>query len=201
VSDASTVSDKTIMANTQVESQATSGRIRFATKLPSGRDINSEWVQESSKTAGVIQWCGAVRAEIVADQEEDRARAKRKAFESRQVSEATAARLATSPQGSGAARIVGPDSTPIIPTAPLSTISGGSAGQSLSSDPVAFIEQQVQMAQESVTRLRAAYLQTGELLSGAERSLAQWTAIRLSLGKSPQTPSSATTPTTSDGEA
>ena len=196
MTDAKQVGDKQIMQNTKVEAQPASGRIRFATTLPSGRKVESEWIKESSKTQGVLKWCEAVRAEIVADQEEAEAKTKRRLMEER---------------ASAPALIVPPGLSGTPPGGPATISSATSAAQNLSSDPVAFIEGQVQAAEASVQRWSFEAQRAQQELTLATNDLRQWQAIRASLlpptvatgissvqtGNSRLSTSDPTTPTTS----
>lgn len=177
----SEISDKSIMAATQVEAQPSSGRIRFVTKLPSGKELSSEWIQESDKTKGVLRWCEAVRTAVGEEQVEAEADRKKRVLASRD-----ARAVAAQPGFQGL-------SASLPPTlASLNT----PAGQSSMSDPAAFLTQAVQNAEQAEAHWRAAAATATANWQAALADLQKWKQIATSLNlqTTPTTPTP--TPTT-----
>lgn len=166
-------SDKEILAMTEVETQAASGRMRFTTTLPSGRKLESDWFQESSKTRWLLKWCGAVNEEIRRDAEEERAKLKRRVLEQRNQQA-----LAGVPSAG-----LGSDGMPHFPT--TSTESSTSAAPGLVSDPLAFLNQALDLAEKEAQRARQAAEQANKMLERAETNLKKWKAAHASLNIAP----------------
>src|SRR5690348_1917385 len=76
------IQDAEILKISKQETNDAGNRIRFLATLPSGREIHSEWLDPGQRREAMKAWLGAVRAEIVADEEETRLKAKRGALES-----------------------------------------------------------------------------------------------------------------------
>jgi len=166
----SEVSDKEIMESTMVGRQPATGRMQFSFTLPqSGREIKSEWFQESAKTQGVLRWCELVNQAIREDREEERARQKRLA------AERAAANVPSVVAPSGAAF---QGLTPgMIPTpSPMSAAPG------LSSDPRAYVHSQLEQARMDVRHWAGQAAGARENHLRAEEALKQWTAVAQSLG-------------------
>lgn len=182
MTEANEVSDKGIMAATNVERQDSSGRIRFTTALPDGSPLNSEWIQESDKTKGVLLWCEAVRQAIVNAGQEQEAQRKRRAQAAR------AARPPSLVDSSGAPIAPAPSST--ISTFPAATTGSPTSAASFStSDPVSFVTGMVAQAEANSARWEAEALRAGQEWRKALEDLKKWRHLRDSLVP-------ATTPTT-----
>lgn len=168
----SQISDKAIMAGTQVEAQQASGRIRFVTKLPSGKPLESEWLQESSKTQGVLRWCEAVRGAIVQDAAEQEEERKARVLASR------GARLV-------AASSQPPAIFPAMTELPAPSSSSNAALPSMS-DPAAFLTQAVKNAEQAEAHWRVQAATATANWQAALADLAKWRQIAQSLNL-PQT--------------
>lgn len=176
MTEANEISDKAIMAGTSVEAQPSSGRIRFVTKLPSGRALESEWVQESDKTKGVLRWCEAVKAEIVADSaaaEEERKQKVLTARKSRKV-------LAPAPT----AEQVSPLIFPSVVEPSAGTASDTTAAPNLVSDPSAFLDGSLKNAEAAEQYWREQFERAERELGKASANLKKWKLIKEALGTS-----------------
>lgn len=165
----SELSDKDIMARTTVERQAASGRLQLTFKLPiTGAELVRS-IQESSKASGITTWCATVNEAIRNERAEDRARQRK------------AAALARAPIA-----VVGSTSaTPVAIPGTTGTPSDTSAVQSLSSDPHAFVREQLAAAQLELTEA-AAHLAAAQLrLTAAQNRAVQWDSVARSLGLGP----------------
>lgn len=169
--EAQEISDKQVMNATKVEAQAASGRIRFITTLPSGRELSSEWIKESNKTQGVLKWCEAVRGAIVGDAEEEAAKTRRRLREQQQATSAPAL----------PAELALPSISPSLLGQRGSTGLATPAGQTLSSDPTAFLEQALAQAEQTEAFWRGEALKANANHSAAVAALQKWRQIKASL--------------------
>jgi hypothetical protein len=172
----SQVNDRSIMEATVIERQDSSGRIRFKTKLPSGRELESNWIQESDKTTAGIQWAEAVRGQIVADSSQAATRARRNLQETRAKAPA---RLVDS---SGQALS---SSVPAIPTMETSARPSVSSVQSPTSsalDPSAYVRVQYDTAHRRAEELAAQLQQLKFELEQVQKAESQWFGILTAMG-------------------
>lgn len=169
----SELSDKAILDLTEVETQAATGRMRFLTTLPSGRKLESEWFQESSKTRWLLKWCGAVNDQIRIDQQEEMAKQRRQASERK-----SQRALAGVPSAE-------PGSPLTFPSLGSGTESSTSAAPFLTSDPFAFLNQALDLAEQEAMRCRQEADAANKALERAETNLKKWKAAHASLNVAP----------------
>ncbi len=178
----SQINDKSIMEATIIERQDHSGRFRFKTTLPSGRPLESEWIQESDKSKAGILWAEAVRAQIVQDSSEASAKARRQLKELR-----TAQAAAPKP-------LVGVDGTPIqadsASVSPVAAVSGSpipatqgiSTIGDLSVDPSAYVRTQYLTAKRQAERWYAERERADREYGKAQAAMSQWEGILQAMG-------------------
>lgn len=171
------INDRSILEATVIERQAHSGRIHFKTKLPSGREIESNWIQESDKAKAGMQWIEAVRGQIVADSQEAAAQSRR------QLKEFKAAQPV-------APQFVGPDgqalassglSTPAAPPLPSQT-PAMSASAPTTADPTAYVRSQHAVARARLDALTAEKQRIAFDYAQAQKAEAQWFGLLQAMG-------------------
>lgn len=119
------------------------GNTQFKIKLPSGREINSEWLNPDNVKKALQPWVDAVRANIVGDAEEARLETKRRVQEAAQ-------------QRPSIVLPAGLDASPLPPTSPLggllsptfaaAPISSPVTAGSATSNPIEFVFQNLNAA-------------------------------------------------------
>jgi len=175
----SEVSDKEIMEATTIGRQPATGRMQFSYTLPlSGKEIKSEWFQESSKTQGVLRWCELVNQAIREEREEGRARQKRLAAERRAETLASAPSVVLPPG------VASPVPIPGMSTMPSPT----SVAQPLLSDPRAFVQTQLEQARTEAAQWAQQRATATDNWQRALEAVKQWTAVAQSLGISATSP-------------
>jgi hypothetical protein len=174
------INDRDIMDGTVIENQDHSGRIRFKTTLPSGRDLNSEWIQASDKTKAGILWVAAVRQQIVADSEESAARARR------ELKELKAAQPAV-PQ------FVGPDGSPLASSGLSTPVAAPSLSPTLAmlapaptslpaASPAAYVKAQYTAARQRLNELKEERERINFEYAEAVKVEAQWFGLLQAMG-------------------
>ena len=178
----SQINDRDILEATHVARQDHSGRIQFRTKLPSGRDLNSEWIQESDKTKAMVLWVEAVRGQIAQDSNEAAAKARRTLKELRAAQPAVprllgADGLAMGSSGSSTPAALLPQlqtaATPASPAVPVSGI-----------DPSQYVRVQYTTAAAREAELSEQVKQLNAELSMVRQQKAQWFGILTAMGVS-----------------
>jgi|SRR5579872_2180033 len=162
------INDRDIMKSTQIVEDA-HGRVQFRTTLPSGRALNSEWVQASDKSKAGILWAEAVRGQIVADAAEAAHKAKRDLKE----------RRAKAPP---VPKIVAPDGSQLSTAAP-SPITASSVPSPVSANPAAYVRTQYLAAKSLSTFLTGEAARINNELLAAKRAEAQWFGVLQAMGE------------------
>jgi hypothetical protein len=67
----SDLNDGTILQQTR-QLNNDKGQVQFVIKLPSGRDLKSEWMRKDDARAGMRQWLEVVKQQAIADSNEER---------------------------------------------------------------------------------------------------------------------------------
>src|SRR5579859_2433195 len=161
------------MEATTIGRQPATGRMQFSYTLPlSGKEIKSEWFQESSKTQGVLRWCELVNQAIREEREEGRARQKRLAAERRAETLASAPSVVLPPG------VASPVPIPGMSTMPSPT----SVAQPLLSDPRAYVSSQLEQAERELSHWAGQKAAAQEHWQKAVETLRQWEAVAHSLG-------------------
>lgn len=82
--EASDLSDGAILDKTQQFSNG-NGQVQFKIMLPSGRQLESEWIKDDLKKKAMVAWLDVVKAEAVADSDLARMEAREKAMAAQSV--------------------------------------------------------------------------------------------------------------------
>lgn len=167
------VNDRTIMEGTVIDRQDSSGRFRFKTVLPSGRDLASEWIQESDKSKAGILWAEAVRGQIVADSQEAAARARRELQEERRRAPPVPRLVGTN----GEALSTAPTIPTMVPSAPSPALGG-----TTQPDPSAYVKVQYMTEKSLSTFLSGEAARINRELTAAKQREAQWLGILQAMG-------------------
>lgn len=175
----SQINDHSIMDATVIERQDHSGRIMFKTVLPSGRALNSEWVQESDKAKAGILWTEAVRGQIVQDSQEAAAQA-RKTLKERRATQAAAAPSLIGANG----QTLSPASLATVPTIHNTGNSAPSAAISAPADPSQYVKVQYLAAQSLSSFLSGEAARINQELTAAKKAEAQWFGLFQAMGGS-----------------
>ena len=170
----SQVNDRSILEATVIERQDHSGRIRFKTTLPSGRDLNSEWIQESDKTKAGILWAEAVRGQIVADSQEAAARAKRVLREVKAAQPAAPRLLGVDGQALPSSESSMPAAVPSRSPTPATS----------AMDPSAYVRAQHAAARQRLDELKEQLEQVKIEYADAKKAEAQWFGLMQAMGGS-----------------
>ena len=175
------IQDNDILKMSRQETNDAGNRIRFVATLPSGRDLHSEWLDPGKRREAVQAWLGAVRAEIVADEEEARLQARKAALMARAQQDTAREPQPTAPS------VAIPASTSNQTAERLSTpvargLSSAPSAPSLSTDPNVFVRQAVAEADKRVAYWRAEAAKAIAETQAAEADLKKWRAIAQSLG-------------------
>lgn len=172
----SQINDHSIMEATVIERQDHSGRIMFRTTLPSGRALNSEWVQESDKAKAGILWTEAVRGQIVQDSNEAALQARKTLKERR----ATQAAVAPSLIGTDGQTLYSPVTAPVNTAglaAPASAIAPAA-------DPSQYVKVQYLAAKSLSSFLSGEAARINQELTAAKKAEAQWFGLFQAMGGS-----------------
>lgn len=173
----SLINDKSIAEATVIVRQDHSGRVQFKTTLPSGRPLESEWIQESDKTKAWILWIEAVRGQIVQDSTEA----------------ALVARKTLKEQRAAVPSVKIVDSAGEALTSPstaMRTPSTGSSAQSVASsvpvsaDPAMYVRSQYLAAKSLSTFLSGEAARINTELRAAKATEAQWSGVLQAMGGS-----------------
>ena len=135
------------------------GLMRYKCRLPSGRDLTSEWMREEHFSKAAIAWCDAVRNQAVADVQ----------FDARERAAAAKRALQPVTTDTGSQIVYGtqPDTPP-------------------RTNPLDFAKAQVEAARAAVDGWRAKLCEAQVEYDAAARMLCDWTKIVTSL-ESPDT--------------
>lgn len=174
----SQVNDRSILEATVIERQDHSGRIRFKTTLPSGRDLNSEWIQESDKTKAGILWAEAVRGQIVADSQEAAAKAKRVLREVKAAQPVAPRLLGVDGQALPSSESSTPAAVPS--RSPTPAMSG--MPHTVSADPAVYVRTQHTLARQRLDELKEQLEQIKIEYADAKKAEAQWFGLMQAMG-------------------
>lgn len=175
------INDRDIMTATKIFEDA-HGRIQFKTTLPSGRDLNSEWVQASDKSKAGILWAEAVRGQIIADSQEASAKARKDLKE----------RRAAAPP---VPKLVDVDGSPLksgAPSTSQTSINTVGAAQSYSTpaiqnapavaSPDTYVKSQYLQAKAMAAFAKATLLQAQRDFKEAQQAEAKWFGLVQAMG-------------------
>jgi hypothetical protein len=177
----SQVNDRSIMEATVIERQDHSGRMRFKTTLPSGRDLRSEWIQESDRTKAEILWAEAVRGQIVADSQEAALRARRQLKEVREKAARSAAPVLLGPDGQPAVSSGLSTRKPPLPSqTPAMLVTQPTV--SAPADPAAYVRTQHAAARKRLDELKAERERINFEYVAAQKAETQWFGLLQAMG-------------------
>jgi hypothetical protein len=175
------INDRDIMDGTAIENQDHSGRIRFKTTLPSGRALNSEWIQASDKTKAGILWVAAVRQQIVADSEESAARARRELKELKAAQPAAPKLLGPDGSAMESSALSMPAVVPSLPQTPA-TSAQARTSSSVTASPAAYVKAQHTAARQRLNELKEERERINFEYAEAGKAEAQWFGLLQAMG-------------------
>lgn len=169
------IQDSDILEMTGQEVNKAKTHIRFVATLPSGRQLSSEWLDPGRKREAMLKWLEAVRANIAADEEEARLRAKRRAS----PIDAPSVESPPSPAGSTTPTPNTTSATPAGRTPPTHNSVSSSAP---CADPSAYVRQEYVKAAAAEIYWKEQLERAAHEADLAHKSLNKWKTIAQSIG-------------------
>lgn len=167
--ESSDLSDGAILDKTQQFSNG-NGQVQFKIMLPSGRQLESEWIKDDLKKKAMVAWLDVVKAEAVADSDLARMEAREKAMAAQSAAPAAIAQTQDAV------------STALLPQRqPSVTTGSGDTARSVGLGPDSFVEQGLQAADNEVEYwTQQAATATVRLLK-AQQERIKWSQIKVAL--------------------
>lgn len=171
------IQDGDILKMTKQETNEAGNKIRFVAILPSGREVQTQFFDPGVKRGKLQAWLEGVRAELVRDEEEQRARSKRAASEASLPSESapdvglnlpTAGAMTPPRSGTSASR-----AAPTMPPAPSAPLAGS---------PDAFVRQAKLAAEQAVEYWRVEAARAHAKWVEAQSDLEKWSKVEGAIG-------------------
>lgn len=177
--EANDINDKEILEQTRQEN-APNGAIKFKIKLPSGREVASEWIAPDNQKGAILLWVAEIRNQIVADAAEKRAEARRIAHE-REANEKRLAQealqdLKNSVLASPSINAPLPGSGFATPQSAVAPNPGINYAQTVpaSASPLEFARAQLVQAQQQTQHYQMTLMQAQAGLQQAQAAVVMW---------------------------
>lgn len=179
--DPRTLGDGDIIGSTR-QVTAPSGLTQFQITLPSGREVESEWLREDQLKKALLPWIETIKQELQADADEVRAKARRAAAERTTQKDS----VLVSPSGDALTAGRGAVSPPLSgkpPTKqPLATSTTAAPSSSLSLDPSDFIRESVVRASDELQDAELAAAEAMQRVIEARNNYDKWTKLAEAMG-------------------
>lgn len=171
--EAQDIGDSTILDQTK-QYENGNGQIQFKITLPSGRELESEWLKPDMKKKAMVAWLDVVKAEAVADSDAARAEAREAAMKQQRAQrDAPQAPVQTQEVASTLLASLGAQPVPRQATA---------AGSAASVSPDSFVEQGLQAADNEVEYWTQQAAEATTRLLAAQQSRIKWAQIKAAMG-------------------
>lgn len=171
--EASDIGDNHILSNTK-RMENGNGQVQFRITLPSGRELESEWLQPDMQKKAMVAWLDVVKAEAVADADLVRMAAREKAMS---LAKAAANDVQQAPVQTQDAVYT----APLPQRQPSVTTGSGDTARSAGLGPDSFVEQGLQAADNEVEYwTQQAATATVRLLK-AQQERIKWSQIKAAL--------------------
>lgn len=169
--EASDMGDSTILDQTK-QYENGNGQIQFKITLPSGRELESEWLKPDMKKKAMVAWLDVVKAEAVADSDAARAEAREAAMKQQRaqrdaLQEPVLTQVAASTGGTTA------QASSVIQSARSAVAPTVSAVNS----PDSFVEQGIQAAQADYDHWNEVALDALNRVRAARNNVQKWQNI------------------------
>lgn len=179
--EASDLSDGAILESTQ-QFQNGNGQVQFKITLPSGRELESEWLSPDMKKKAMVSWLDVVKDQAILDADQARAEAREVAMKQRRDAlEASTQEtdMATSPAPGQSLHTTGSQS-PSPVTAPVVGYTAVN-GAAPSASPDAYVAAGLTAAEADYTHWNAVAIDAMERALKARENIYKWTNIKRSL--------------------
>lgn len=175
--EASDLSDGAILESTQ-QFQNGNGQVQFKITLPSGRELESEWLSPDMKKKAMVQWLDVVKDQAILDADQARAEAREAAMKQRrdaaQAQEPTPENVSTDTQP--------PSSTGQSLSAPTAGPAAVAASQRQPiTSPDDFVAAGLKAAEADYDHWNQVALDAASRLVAAQQNISKWTNIKRSL--------------------